>query len=524
MVCILLLSSSCKVELKECAGAPLETSSLQQFKEGRFLTGPQAYLVLPNPIDSPRLNLFSFSSSTFRNAQQGVGLPNLGGEVGLENGFVRVRRYNRYDDLSLLANKYDLNLASQEIRDSKYSQVMAYHAITSITDYVEKLGFRVDKSRNLFVMVQSADDPERAGTTSTSTQVNAYYTHNQNSPGKPRLIQIFGDNQNQYPLGADRDVFWHEFGHLFNESLTASKGIDEATEQGALYTEGGALHECLADYLSESASDKGYIGRWAAKNMSHIPPGNPLRSAIAMNDGKNNFSSVSNYDSSAPTPDQGAPDKYEVAEWCSRVLWDIRSQFVKEDPKTGALFSDRTVFSAVGLLGKNASVSEFRRALLTSDQQLHCGLHQNSIKKAFSSRGFTETQGALSKGLTIQARAVGFKDSSSGVQTVTPNLSADEIGFQIVINNPNVTVARNVRLELLATDAAVIPYREVQGFGDLGAGGSIRLISNNYQDFFASVTFSLDSQYSVGKRSVKVYLRVSVENGPETILPVEITP
>lgn len=514
---ISLLSCSCAIQLEDCAGPLVNTQNLLSIQADRFLEGPQAYLVLPNPIDSPRLKLFDISQlneSSFRSAQLGVGLPELQNSMALENSFLKVRLNSRFDSAEKLVKLSELNSASNDVQDPKYSQVMAYHGISAITDYVESLGFSIDRSRELYVMVRSNEDPDSQTLSPPTQDINAYYVHNTYHPEKPRYIQLFG-NVN-YPLGADRDVFWHEFGHLFNESLSANRGIDDASERGASYMEGGAIHECIADYLSESASNKPYIGKWAARNISQIPAGQPLRSALNQKDGKDLFGSVNTFQNDIP-------EKYHVAEWCTRVLWDIRSQFEKEDSKTGKLFSDRVLFSAVSLLGKNASFSQLREAILYSDQQLHCGLHQTSIKKAFSSRGFQENVPALSEPLIIQAQPIGFKKEGNEILRVAPSSQSDEILFSLVMSNPTNRLARNVRLELLSNDPAVLVYANVQGFGDLPARSSIRVGEGGaYTDHLSSVSFGVDPQYLNGRNRIKVFLKITIENGPSTLKPVEV--
>jgi len=513
---IVFILSSCSIRLTDCAGGPLaNTEKLLQLQQDEFPVGAKAYLVLPNPIDSPKLNLFEFSSSTFRNAQDAVGLPGLSSTASLENKFLKVRQHSRFDSADLLVNPQELSEASVEVKDPKYSQVMAYHAITAISDFVKSLGFSVDQSRPLFVMVRSNLDPEKTESP-VGKDINAYYVHNTQQPQLPRYIQLFGDVQ--YPLGADRDVFWHEFGHLFNESVSASKGLDEATERGAIYAESGALHECLADYLAESASGKGYIGKWTAKNIKEIKPGQPLRWAVSQNDSKNNFSQVGTWN-----PQTHGNRTYLVGEWCSRVLWDIRQQFQKEDSQTGAFFSDRTIFGAVALLGKNASMSEFRAALLESDTRLHCGLHQQSIRKAFTSKGFAEKVAPLTSKLQLQAVPVGFNFSGSQAIPVAANGSAKEILFNIQIKNPNRASARNVRLVIETGDPAVVPITNFQGFGDLGSNATISIVGNNYSALQSSVSLSLDKKHANGRTRIPIVLKVISENGGESRFNLELS-
>jgi len=513
-----LLVSGCGMRRSHNAGLNinvqnLNLQSLRDFRLDRFYQGPQAYLVIPNPIDSPQLKAFDFSLADFQRAQIPVGLPGLESSSALENSFLKVRVHSLSDSVDQLVKPQDLSLATANIQDPRYSQVMAYHAVSSISDYVKALGFSVDQSRQLYVMVRSNTDPQQTSTSQTSQEINAYYVHNTYQPQKPRYIQLFGDVK--YPLGADRDVYWHEFGHLFNESISGSRGIDDAGEKGATFTEAGAIHECLADYLSETASQKGYIGRWAARNLSDIKPNYPLRAAISLNDSKNQFASVANYVSS-----RGAPGKYDVAEWCTRVLWDIRSQFEKENQDIGAFLSDRTIFAAVGILKKNASMMDFKNALIESDKTLNGGNHVSFINGVFSVRGFPDRGNPLSQPLRLQAAAVGFKEFNSQMSPVSPNSSADEIFFSLAVSNPNSSPARNVRVQIVSSDPAVIPYVELQAYGDLPGGASIRVSGTQYKDFLDSVSLALDRRAAGGRSRVQFYLKVSSENAPETSFPV----
>lgn len=518
---LVALISGCGMRRSQRPGGSItiqsfDLQSLQNFRLDRFLDGPQAYLVIPNPIDSPQLKSFDFSQSDFQRAQMGVGLPGLQSTSALDNSFLKVRVRSRFDAADVLVRPQDLSSATLNIQDPKYSQVMAYHAISSISEYIKALGFTTDKSRELYVMVRSNSDPEQAVSSGTNQEINAYYSHNTYQPQKPRYIQLFGDVR--YPLGADRDVYWHEFGHHLNESLSVGRGLDDAGEQGAFFTEGSAIHECLADYLSESASQKGYIGRWAARNLSEIKPGYPLRAGLSLNDNKNYFSSVAIYQAS-----KGAPDKYDLAEWCTRVLWDIRSQFENENKQAGAFYSDRTVFAAVQILPKNASLLDFKDALIESDRILNDGTHASFISSAFSRRGFPDKGSPLSQPLRLQIAPVGFKEFNNQIAAVSPNGSADEIFFSLLITNPNGGSARNVRLQIVSSDPAVIPYVEMQGYGDLPAGASVRITGNQYKDFTGSVSLALDRRYASGRSRVRFSLKVSSENTPEMVIPVELS-
>lgn len=383
---------------------------------------------------------------------------------------------------------------------------MAYYSIQAMTHYVETLGFSVVKSRPLFVLVRAqGDDPN---------EVNAFYDHNYLNPSSPRIMRVFGETQ--YPLGADRDIYWHEFGHLFNESASHEVGMDYAADTGAVYTEGSSLHECLADMLEMSVGGKPYIGRWIARNFSDVATGQPLRSAV---DGKGvrplSFKGVITADGSG-----AVPARYEVAEWCSRVLWEVRTKFVAEDAQAGAMKFERLIWSAVGILKKDTSIRQFHDALVKADDTLHCGGHEDDIKRAFSSRGFEAEAATLSKPLTLDARPIGISDASGSAQMVNPGPGTTVV-FDVRITNSGSTTARNVRLVLEALDQGILPIIYLQGFGDVPAGKSVGVGQGGSMEYDRSVKFEVDRAAGRGSK-LRYRLKAVPENGPETVLSREL--
>jgi hypothetical protein len=492
---ILSTTSGCSRELTECNGPELDKDELLGLRQTLFTSGPRAFLVVPNPIDATNSISIEANDSRLDKVVDGFFLPDLLSPSRLETDFLKVRINSINDDLSILAQPNAQGNFDFAIDDVHYSEVMAYHSLSAMMRYVETLGFGLVKSRPLYVMVRAKEEDG-----SEPQSVNAIYTHNYLNPSKPRTLHLFGNTP--YAPGMDRDIYWHEFGHYLNESVSRETGIDFAGDSGAIFTEGAAIHECLADYLSESVGNKGYIGRWIARNFSNVKAGDPLRSAEGKPDDMNDFHSVSTF-----SVDGKNLDRYRMAEWCSRVLWDIRSQFAKEDGTTGSLFADRLMFSAVSLLKKDSSVSEFRSALVKADKSLHCGLHRRSIEKAFEVRGFSQS-GSLSAPLTLKAAPIKLSAEEAGLQQGSGFFS-----FAVTISNPNGEKARNVRLILETVDGKFSPTTYLQGYGDLAAGGVIRI---GTQD-------GLDSVYSVmgiapRGASVRYRLRVRIENGPESIL------
>ncbi len=501
LIAVVLLASCSR---SGCEGPALKLNSLSVVRNfGLFQSsGPRASLVLPNPIDATQDAQARLSDISVRNASLGLDLVSLLSPNRLENAFLKVRIRSVADALSTLATPNSGVNFFYQPGDVHYSEAMAYRSISSIQAYVEALGFPVVKTRPLYVMVQ-ADG-------STATDANAFYDHAHLNAAQPRTIKIYGSGQ--FAPGLDQDTYWHEFGHLFNESLSAERGIDYAGDSGAVFSEGGAIHECLADYLAESVSGKNYIGKWIARNFQGYAPGEPLRSAVDLEGGKQSFYSVAVADGTGSTP-----DRYGMGEWCSRVLWDIRQSFVNEDSLTGPILSDRVVFSAVSLLSKDTSVSQLQKALIEADSELHCGGHAQAIQSAFQSRGFLGAA-PLSAPLVFSATPVPVQGDGVGGKTVIQAAApGSEIVFKLSIQNTNAGRARNVRVRLESQDSRFLPLTYQQSFGDLEAGQTLSVGGNSGLGLEFSVLGQVDKA-AVRGQSLPYTLRVSSENGQDTLI------
>jgi hypothetical protein len=479
----------------ECGGLPLNTARLAQIRNSSSNSGSKAQLITPNPIDATgdiSLNSFaSFSGSIF----DSVFLPNMTAAQRLENDFLKVRIATISDSPDILATPNSNGEYAFDVSDVHYGETMAYHSLTAIQNYVEALGFSTIKSRPLYVMVKSE------GSTNNPADVNAFYDHNYFDPSLPRELKIFGDTA--YAPREDRDIYWHEFGHYFFESLSSERGVDFAGDSGAVFTEGGAIHECMADYGAESLSGRGYLGRWVARNFADYPAGSPLRSAEDKNDDFDNFSRVSQFDPSGINL-----DRYRIGEWCTRVLWDIRKQIVKENPIEGQYYADRMIFAAASLLKRDTSVTELKTALLQADEALNCGIHSRSVANAFSSRGFPTEVPSLSSPLVIRAAIVWLKND----QGQTTN----EFSFNFTLSNPNAQNARNVRVILESLDGRVTPIIYQQAYGDLGSGKTVTVGENGPIPLSYSVQGSVAANGNY--RGSRFILRIKTENGPDTVV------
>ncbi len=464
-------------ELASLRGVGLEETS-----------GPKANLILPNPIDATSNPFASVSDSLVLQSGGTSSLIGLSLPSRLENSFLKVRIHEVGDALSLLATPNSGPNYFYQPGDVHYSEAMAYRSVSNIQAYVEALGFSIVKSRPLYVMVQAAG--------SNSQDINAYYDHGYLNPAQPRTISLYGTSQ--YAPGMDQDIYWHEFGHMLNESITSERGIDFAGDKGAVWTEGSALHECLADYLAESVSGRGYVGKWVARNFAGYEAGQPLRSAEDTSPIKLDFKRVISADGTGEKP-----ERYAVAEWCSRVLWEIRDSFVRENSQTGPIYSDRMIYSAASLLGRDSSISEFQTALMQADDELHCGGHQDFIAGAFESRGFTKP-GTLGQPLTVTAQPA----------SAAPGRAAT---FVVVIQNPNGEVARNVRVQLESMDPRLIVTTYMQAYGDLPPGATLNIGGPGGLSSAFSVAAEFDSGTFRGQQ-LPYRIRVLSENGVDAVI------
>lgn len=486
---ILFWNLGCGRVVTECGGTPLNINRLSQIERSAFSSNSKAFLITPNPVDATGNISVQSLDSSLGNILDVFSLSSLISSNRLENDFLKVRIRSISDDLSILASPNSSGEFRFAVNDIHYGETMGYHSLSSIQAYVEALGFTTNKSRPLYVMPLASDS-------TNPRDVNAFYDHHRFEPSYPRELKLFG-NTTRAPF-QDQDIYWHEFGHYFVESLTADRGVDNAGDLGATFTEGAAIHECLADYGAESLSNRGYLGRWISQNFSGFAPGAPLRSAEDLNDEFSNFKNVTQFDSSGKNL-----DRYRLAEWCSRVLWDIRTQITTENPDEGRYYADRMIFSAVSMLKQDSAISDLKTALMNADQELTCGIHERSITQAFQSRGFDSEPSTFSQPLILRASLVWLQGSRS------------QFSFNFQIFNPNAQSARNVRLALVPRDSRISAVTYLQGYGDLGAGQTITVGSNAALPLDFSVQGSVDSTMTAG---AKYELRVIIENGPQTVV------
>lgn len=489
---MMLFLVSCSKELAECGGPQLDVARLTSLRNSKLgIGGPSAYLVLPNPLDATGNIGVQATSSVLRSFTDVFSLARLPNPKRLENNFLKVRLNTQNDKPEILAMPNSKGQYQFAVSDPHYSEVLAYHSITSYMEYVSALGFSFNKARPLYVMVRAKEEGIDA------KAVNAIYEHNTLYLSKPRTMKLYGETA--YSPGQDQDMYAHEMGHAMIEGVTREVGIDLAGEAGAMFTHGASLHECIADYVAESMLGRPYIGRWIARNFQGLGIGAPLRRA---DDSKNKL----DYTEVSLVKAGVVPDRYAVAEWCTRVLWDIRSQFESEDAEGGAFFADRMILSGLSLLNRDTNLSQFKESLVQADKRLHCGIHQTSIEKAFESRGFKEFE-KLTSPLTISARPVVITEIG---KTLTSTAQASkEIGFYIVISNPNSEVARNVRVILESRSAGFQPSIYQQGLGDLAPGERVELGKGPLEYYTPVGVFK-------GDGGGRFKLRLTADNGSES--------
>lgn len=488
---------------ENCDGPAMDYAKLRSLLQGKKENRPFGYLVIPNPIEASQNASARADSEETENLLRAYSLPDLTSPKRLENAFIKIRIRSIKDSLSELASPNSKGEFSFKLRDIHYSEVMAYHSVMLIQRYVEALGFSIVKSHPFYVMVraESSDGNKRS--------INAIYDHNYLNPNLPRTMKLFGDTP--FAPAMDQDIFLHEFGHLLNESVSHEEGIDFAGDSGATYTEAAALHECLADYLAESFSDRPHIGRWLARNLDGFKAGAPLRQAVDGSEARLAFKDVGFFDGRA-----SIPERYQVAEWCTRVLWSIRQILVSRDKEGGRFRSDRLMFSAVSLLQHDTSFSRFREALLETDQKLFCGQHQDGIARAFEERGFVVRPPALSSPLEFKASPLSLdKDGKSLKPT-----AGKSITFSLHIANHTEQTARNVRVRLESEESLLVPTTYMQAYGDMPPASELKITTKGPLNLDFSVQGELDSN-ALGRR-VRYRLRLLTENAPDRVLEGEL--
>ncbi len=484
-----------------CEGPALDFTSLQLLKKGAKLTGTanpgKAFIVLPNPIEATKNGLATADSQAVQNAISGFLISNLLSPTRLESEFVKIRQSTLTDDASLLAQSDSNGNFEFKVSDPHYWETMAYFSINSEMGYLEALGFKFVRSRPLFVMV-------KAKSTKGNNSPNAYYDHAYFSPNQPRTIRLFGEGE--FAPGIDADMYRHETGHFFNESVSAEVGFDFAGDAGAYFTQGAAIHEAFADYAAMTIGEKPNVGKWVTRSIEGFSPGQPLRSAV------DTGRYLIYQDIAYADPLGNSPERYKMAEWLTRILWALRDGFIKERGVRGAINADLLMYSSLSLLKRDSSLVDLRAAMIVADAKLYCGGHAEAIQNEFEKRGLTAAPPAVTEKISITTQPVGIGSDGKPITTIQPG---NQVAFAIQLRNTDRVTARNVRVKLESVDSKLIPAAYMQGYGDLAAGQSLN-VGNGGWPLDAAVTANVDSRAARGTQ-VKFRLRVLVENGPDQI-------
>ncbi len=498
-----LLLASCGSESASCEGPTLDFTALTAYKKGTRLSGASSnakgFVVLPNPMEATRNNLATATSSATQAALAGFQLSNLLSPSRLESEFVKIRQQSITETISNFAKPDANGNYKFDLTDKRYWETMAYTSIEAEIAYFEGLGFKFVRSRPLFVMVNAKSSEGE------SSSPNAFYNHGYFSPDQPRTIQLFGEGD--FAPGMDADMYRHEMGHFLNESVSAEVGFDFAGDSGAYFTQGAAMHEAFADLAAMSIGDKPNVGKWVARGIQGFAPGQPLRSAI---DSGSRF--MVYQDVSFANAKGSSPERYQMAEWITRVLWGIRAKIIAErGADKGPINSDLLMYSGLSLLKRDASVTDLRNAIVKADQKLYCGGHGEMIKAEFEKRGFTTDPPPVTEPITITAQPAGLKNGQAAA-AISPG---GEVSFTVSLTNSDRVVARNVRVRLESADRYLIATTYQQGYGDLAAGQSIS-VGNNGWPLASAVVGRIDSRAPRGSQ-IRFKLRVLIDNGPSQV-------
>ncbi len=491
-----LLLSACGGDSAGCDGPALDFSALQQFKKGAKFPGQvsssKAFLVVPNPIEATKNNQALADSSTTQSALSNFNLADLLNPTRLDTSFLKIRQRGLNDSSSILATASNGKF-QYELKDPRYWETMASFAIQSEIAYLEALGFKAVKSRQLVVLVRAQSEGEDTGP-------NAFYDHGYFAPDQPRTIRLFGEGD--FAPGMDADMYRHEMGHFFNESVSGESGFDYAGDAGAYFTQGAAIHEAFADYAAMTIKGQPNVGKWVARSLEGFAPGQPLRSAVDSGSRYLVYQDISYADA------QGAsPERYAMAEWLTRILWAVRQQFIAERGENGAINADLLMYSALSLLKRDSSVADLRGAMLKADSKLYCGGHTKAIQGEFEKRGFATELAQVTEQMTVSVQPYGVDSNGNATSTIRPG---NDVLFGVQIQNVDRVAARNVRVRLESSDRRLIPTTYMQGYGDLAPGQSINV--GNGWPLSAAVGATVDST-APRSSQLKFRLRVLMDNG-----------
>lgn len=482
-----VFSGGCEPGVDFAPAMSVKRSAQQGSLPGQALAG----LIYPNAIEVTRNPNFGASSSGIEELLRGFRIPGLANPRSLDSDFLKIRteRMNERD----LAEPNANGTFAFAPNSPKYSQVLAAYSIRTEMEYLERLGFPFCKSRPLYVFTEVPSDV-----------ANALYDHGYLTPSAPRRMRMFGGGP--FAAGKDARMYHHELGHMFAECTSKERKIDFAGDNGAAYTEAGALHECIADYVALSFGDRSQLGEWLNRNYDDVRPGAPLRSAVDSAGSRLKFSDVGYGDDAR----RRFPERYAVSEWCLRTLWDIRSQMVRDRGDVGAVHADYLIYSALSLQQQDTSFLRFGRSLQEADQKLFCGRNAATIRQAFESRDFRLNPPLLLQPLDVSVQPVGVNTSGGSAIQGAPR-AGGQLAFAIRLRNTGNGIARNVRVRLTSSSPLLVPTTYMQGYGDIPPGGSVT-VGDGGLSLDHSVWAEIDRNAGRGV-SMRYAIEALVENG-----------
>ena len=300
-----------------------------------------------------------------------------------------------YVDLVSLPGGKDLPDADEPSReylydrsDSRFEQVVIYHAVDSLQRYIHSLGF------------DDENEPSN-GIRDFPTLAHAHWFDQQNSFYSTGDDAIhLGDGGTDH--GEDGDVIIHEYGHAIQHNQNACWGGGEM----------GAMGEGFSDYLAASFyEDRGdalyqafhapCVAEWS---FSHRPTDPPCLRRV---DGNKIY------------PRDKVNQVHADGEMWSRALWDIRSL-------VGGVTADRMILEHHFHLPCNATMVDAAHELVATDLSLNGGANEVALRQAFCDRGiFTGADCTTPSRLTL-AMSVAPNPVRAG-QVATYRLDASNV-------------------------------------------------------------------------------------------------
>lgn len=327
--------------------------------------------------------------------------------------------------------------------DPRFEQVMIYHAIDSIQEYIHTLGFDDDTG----IPNGIRDFP---------TLANAHwFTDDQSFYSTGNDAVHFGDGG--VDDGEDADIIAHEYGHAIQHDQNANWGGTEMDAMGEGYSDylAASFYASDGDATYQSSHDA-CVGEWDATSYSGTTP--PCLRRV---DGNKMY------------PDDLVGQVHADGEIWSAALWNLRAAI-------GSFTTDQLLLEHHFALPANATMPEAAQAMLTADANLNGGANAAEILQAFSDRGilanpagsveFNNAAYAIGDTVTINlsdsdlagagtATVVVTSDSGDSESVALTETNAGEFSGSIVISG-NTPVLGNGSIEAVAGDQIMVSYND----------------------------------------------------------------